>query len=144
MIRPIIETADWDRDKDELIKLRTLVFVEEQQVPISVEVDGLDSDCMHVKALMGDCYVGTGRLLPNGFIGRMCVLQNYRNQGIGRGMLENLIQQARAAGCPRVLLNAQSYAIPFYLKNGFIIDSEEFIEAGIPHQRMVLNSAQYL
>lgn len=144
MIRPIIETADWNRDKVELIKLRTLVFVEEQNVPVSIEVDGLDPECMHVKALMGDCYVGTGRLLPNGFIGRMCVTQNYRNQGIGRRMLENLIQQAREAGCPQVLLNAQSCAIPFYLKNGFIIDSEEFIEAGIPHQRMVLNSAIYL
>ena len=139
MNRASIETADWDRDKDELIRLRTLVFVEEQNVPVSLEVDGLDPDCMHVKALMGDCYVGTGRLLPNGFIGRMCVLQNYRNQGIGRSMLENLVQQAREAGYPQVLLNAQSYAIPFYLKNEFAIDSEEFIEAGIPHQRMILN-----
>ena len=86
-IRPNIETADWDRDKEEMIRLRTLVFVEEQNVPVSLEVDGLDPDCMHVKALMGDCYVGTGRLLPNGLIGRMCVLMNYRNLGIGRQML---------------------------------------------------------
>ncbi len=139
MKKPGIETANWDRDKDELIKLRTLVFVEEQNVPKSLEVDGLDPDCMHVKAIIGDHYIGTGRLLPNGFIGRMCVLRDYRNKGIGRSMLENLMQQAREAGYLQVLLNAQTYAIPFYLKNGFSIDSEEFIEAGIPHQRMISN-----
>ena len=136
--KPGIENANRERDQDELIKLRTLVFVDEQDVPASIEVDGLDPDCRHVKALIGKHYVGTGRLLPNGFIGRMCVIREYRNKGIGKAMLENLIQQAREAGYPQVLLNAQSYAIPFYLKNGFTIDSEEFIEAGILHQRMIL------
>lgn len=136
--KPGIENANWERDQDELIKLRTLVFVDEKDVPASIEVDGLDPDCRHVKALIGKHYVGTGRLLPNGFIGRMCVIREYRNRGIGKAMLENLIQQAREAGCTQVLLNAQSYAIPFYLKNGFTIDSEEFIEAGKPHQRMKL------
>ena len=136
--KPGVENANWERDQDELIKLRTLVFVDEQDVPASIEVDGLDPDCRHVKALIGKHYVGTGRLLPNGFIGRMCVIREYRNKGIGKAMLENLIQQAREAGYPQVLLNAQSYAIPFYLKNGFTIDSEEFIEAGILHQRMIL------
>ncbi len=136
--KPRIENANWERDQDELIKLRTLVFVDEQDVPASIEVDGLDPDCRHVKALIGKHYVGTGRLLPNGFIGRMCVIREYRNKGTGKAMLENLIQQAREAGYPQVLLNAQSYAIPFYLKNGFTIDSEEFIEAGMLHQRMIL------
>ena len=136
--KPGIENANRERDQDELIKLRTLVFVDEQDVPASIEVDGLDPDCRHVKALIGKHYVGTGRLLPNGFIGRMCVIREFRNKGIGKAMLENLIQQAREAGYPQVLLNAQSYAIPFYLKNGFTIDSEEFIEAGILHQRMIL------
>ena len=133
-----IETANWDLDQDELIKLRAVVFVEEQNVPVSIEIDGLDPDCMHVKALIGKRYVGTGRLLPNGFIGRMCVYKEYRNKGIGKKMLENLIRQAHEAGYPKVLLNAQTSAIPFYLKNGFTIESEEFIDAGIPHRRMKL------
>jgi predicted GNAT family N-acyltransferase len=134
-----VETARWPEDSDELVKLRKQVFVVEQKVPASLEIDGMDADCMHVKAMKDNSCIGTGRLLPNGYIGRMCVLEEYRGQGIGTMMLKNLIDQAVNAGQPQVILNSQSYAIPFYQKNRFTIDSEEFIEAGIPHRRMVRN-----
>ena len=134
-----VETASWYEDKEELVKLRTRVFVEEQKVPSSLEIDGLDAECLHVKAMNGNLCIGTGRLLANGYIGRMCVLDEYRGQGIGTMMLENLIEQALNAGHRQVLLNSQSRAIPFYQKNSFTTDSEEFIEAGIPHRRMVRN-----
>ena len=132
-------TARWAEDSLELSQLRTRVFVEEQKVPPSLEIDGRDADCQHVKALFDDVIIGTGRLLPNGSIGRMCVLGEYRNRGIGTMMLKNLVQQAMDGGYQKLSLNSQSYAIPFYQKFGFTTDSEEFIEAGIPHRRMVLN-----
>jgi predicted GNAT family N-acyltransferase len=133
-----VVAADWEKDSDELVKLRTRVFVGEQNVPASLEMDGRDTECAHVKALIDDVIIGTGRLLPDGFIGRMCVLKEYRNRGIGAMMLKNLLQQAVDNGHRKVSLNSQSAVISFYEKFGFIIDSEEFIEAGIPHQRMVL------
>ncbi len=129
----------WADDSDALIQLRTRVFVEEQNVSAAVEMDGRDADCQHVKAEIDGVIIGTGRLLPNGFIGRMCVLKEYRNRKIGTMMLENLVQQASDSGHHKVLLNAQSYIIPFYQKYGFRIDSDEFIEADIPHRRMILN-----
>ena len=132
-----VTAAVWFEDKDQLVELRTRVFIGEQKVPASLEVDGLDSECLHVKALNGSTCIGTGRLLPDGYIGRMCVASEFRNRGIGTLMLENLIQQAETAGHAQVMLNSQSYAIPFYQKNGFVIDSDEFIEAGIPHRHMV-------
>ena len=118
-------SAQWAEDSVELTRLRTLVFVEEQKVPSSLEIDGRDNDCRHVKALVNDVIIGTGRLLPNGSIGRMCVLDKYRNRGIGTMMLKNLVQQAAQNGHIKVSLNSQSYAIPFYQKFGFSIDSEE-------------------
>ena len=133
--------ASWNEDRDELIPLRTRVFVEEQKVPSSLEMDGRDAESAHVKALIDDVIIGTGRLLPNGFIGRMCVLREYRNLGIGTMMLKNLVQQAAERGHQKVSLNSQSYVIPFYQNFGFTTDSEEFIEAGILHRRMTLNSA---
>jgi len=133
--------ASWNEDRDELIQLRTRVFVEEQKVPSSLEMDGRDAESAHVKALIDDDIIGTGRLLPNGFIGRMCVLREYRNRGIGTMMLKNLVQQAAERGHQNVSLNSQSYVIPFYQKFGFTADSEEFIEAGILHRRMILNIA---
>jgi predicted GNAT family N-acyltransferase len=132
-----VGTACWSEDSEVLTKLRTRVFVEEQRVPSSIEIDGLDAECLHVKAMHDNICIGTGRLLANGYIGRMCVLDEYRGQGIGTRMLDNLIEQAINAGHRQVLLNSQSKAIPFYQKNSFTTVSEEFIEAGIPHRRMV-------
>lgn len=139
MGKPVVLKAQWADDSDTLMQLRTRVFVEEQNVSAALEIDGKDSECQHVKAIVDGLVIGTGRLLPNGFIGRMCVLVEYRNRNIGTMMLENLVQQALDSGHQKVLLNAQSYIIPFYQKFGFRIDSEEFIEAGILHRRMVLN-----
>jgi predicted GNAT family N-acyltransferase len=139
MQKPVVLNALWADDSDTLMQLRTRVFVEEQKVSAALEIDGKDIECQHVKAIVDGVVIGTGRLLPNGFIGRMCVLAEYRNRNIGTMMLENLVQQALDSGHQKVLLNAQSYIIPFYQKFGFRIDSEEFIEAGILHRRMVLN-----
>ena len=131
--------AQWQEDSHDLVRLRTQVFVEEQKVSASLEADGRDPDCLHVKALIDGVIIGTGRLLPDGYIGRMCVLEKFRSRGIGSLMLKNLVQQATDSGHKLVTLNSQSSAIPFYRKFGFIIKSDEFIEAGIPHQRMDLN-----
>jgi len=139
MGKPVVLKALWADDGDTLMQLRTRVFVEEQKVSAALEVDGKDSECQHVKAIVDGLIIGTGRLLPDGFIGRMCVLAEYRNRNIGTMMLENLVQQALDRGHQKVLLNAQSYIIPFYQKYGFRIDSDEFIEADIPHRRMILN-----
>ncbi len=139
MGKPVVLKAVWADDGDTLMQLRNRVFVEEQKVSAALEVDGKDSECQHVKAIVDGLIIGTGRLLPDGFIGRMCVLAEYRNRNIGTMMLENLVQQALDRGHQKVLLNAQSYIIPFYQKYGFRIDSDEFIEADIPHRRMILN-----
>jgi len=112
----IVLAASWNEDRDELIQLRTRVFVEEQNVPSSLEMDGRDAESAHVKALIDDVIIGTGRLLPNGFIGRMCVLREYRNRGIGTMMLKNLVQQAAERGHQNVSLNSQSYVIPLHLR----------------------------
>ena len=132
-----VQEANWEEDEAELAKLRYQVFVEEQNVPVELEADGLDSDCKHVKATADGITIGTGRLLKTGSIGRMCVHRDYRHYGIGRLLLKNLIEQAESEGYPEISLNSQSYAIPFYQKNGFIVVSDEFMDAGIAHKRMV-------
>lgn len=132
----IISKALWSEDSEALAKLRTEVFVNEQQVPAEIEIDGRDTQCEHVKAVLQGKLVGTGRLLPGGFIGRMCVLRQFRGQGIGSLMLHQLIELARQEKYSQVLLNSQTDAIAFYQHYGFVIDSDEFMEAGISHRRM--------
>ena len=73
--------ADWEQDHDQLIGIRSQVFVAEQQVPIEEEIDGLDADCIHVAAILDNQWVGTARMLPTYYIGRMCVLGRRQNPG---------------------------------------------------------------
>ncbi len=135
-----IETADWSAWGNRLTELRSEVFVDEQNVPVELEVDGLDGDCLHVVALHEEHVIGTGRLLPNGFIGRMCVKQEYRGQGVGGRMLAHLVTLAKRLGYPQVSLNAQTQVIDFYQNHGFELASEAFMEAGIEHRKMILKT----
>ena len=85
--------------------------------------------------------LATGRLLQHvpgvAKIGRMAVDQAVRGGGVGRAVLDALMQAARSRGDREVLLHAQTSAAPFYAKAGFVPRGEEFEEAGIPHLEMV-------
>lgn len=131
-----IRPADWHSERDVLLSVREYVFVKEQGVPLEMEVDEYDPLCLHLLAYVGDRPIGTGRLCPDGHIGRLAVLPSYRKQGIGRALLDNLILMAKQQDLVQVTLNAQDQAIPFYEKAGFVIDSDTFLDAGIPHRSM--------
>lgn len=135
-----VEQTSWDKNKKELIDLRTRVFINEQLVPPDLEWDGYDKDCWHViaKTDSGQC-IGTARMLYDGHIGRMAVLPEYRKQGVGSALLNALHEIAGVQGIANVFLHAQTSAIDFYKKHGYIIKSEEFIDAGIPHVTMERN-----
>ncbi len=131
-----VRQADWATDASALRRVREQVFVREQRVPAELEWDGLDPQCDHVVAEMGGEAIGTGRLLPDGHIGRMAVIKAARGQGIGSALLSCLIDLAMVRGFRSIELNAQTHALPFYRRFGFVPEGDEFIEAGIPHRRM--------
>ena len=66
----------------------------------------------------------------------MAVLGEYRGRGIGFALLKATIQKARTLGMNGVYLNAQTHALGFYERLGFVAEGDEFMEAGIPHYRM--------
>jgi predicted GNAT family N-acyltransferase len=82
--------------------------------------------------------IGTGRLAPDGKVGRMAVLAEYRGLGVGAAVLDHLLDCARAAGMTRCYLHAQTHALDFYARHGFVAHGAEFVEADIPHQEMEL------
>jgi predicted GNAT family N-acyltransferase len=134
-----LETADWgnDRDRTGLCTVRNAVFVREQNVPPEMEVDDDDPRSLHVLARGPDqAPVGTGRLSPDGKIGRMAVVADWRRAGVGASILRLLLEQARSRGLREVQLHAQTAAAGFYLKHGFHTDGGDFEEAGIPHRLM--------
>lgn len=132
----LIREASWAQDRDLLCEVRLEVFVQEQQVPQSLELDGLDATAVHFLALIGDKPVGTARLLPSGQIGRMAVLIPHRNQGIGGKLLHATVARALELGYARIFLHAQVSAADFYLRHGFEPYGETFKEADIVHQAM--------
>jgi len=132
-----VTLGSWEEQAKDAKPVRYDVFVLEQKVPLDMEWDEMDARCVHAVAYDADGKaVGTGRLLPDGHIGRMAVRQEARGHGIGARMLEILVDAARARGDREVMLNAQAQAEAFYERYGFRREGEMFMEAGIPHIHM--------
>lgn len=132
-----VAVGDWGTCGADAAAVRHEVFVLEQHVPLEEEMDDLDAVCMHAIAYGPDGEpVGTGRLLPNGHIGRMAVRKPYRGHGIGSLLLNRLIDEARRRGHLEVALAAQTHAQPFYAAHGFLADGPVFLDAGIDHVNM--------
>ncbi len=137
--RYFIEPAVWSVDEANLRAVRTQVFIVEQKVPEADEWDDDDMLADHALARTREGQaIGTGRLTPDGRIGRMAVLADWRSQGVGAGLLRHLIERAREHGLRRLQLHSQKHAIPFYASFGFVAHGEEFIECDIVHQAMTL------
>ena len=131
--------ADWSEHADTLFAIRRQVFIVEQNVPEELEHDQHDATAVHVLITDTDGRgIATGRLLPDGHIGRVAVLAEYRGSGIGRQVMIALHQIARERGHTQIILNSQLSALPFYRRLGYRAEGPEFIEAGIRHRRMRL------
>jgi len=133
-----IHLLDWPAAQADAKPIRFTVFVDEQRVPAEIELDEHDADCVHALAYVDGRAVGTGRLLPDGHIGRMAVLKSARGQGIGKALLRALVEAARRRGDREVLLSSQVHAVGFYRAEGFEPEGPVYEEAGIPHQAMRL------
>ena len=135
-----VRVADWHRDNAELRRIRDSVFVAEQSVPPELEWDAEDADAVHFLAEEGDYPVGTARLLPDGHIGRVSVLKDWRGLKVGEALMRAAIEAAEQRGQREQKLSAQVHAAAFYERLGFHIEGDEYLEAGIPHVMMVRHS----
>lgn len=117
-------------------RIRELVFIAEQGVPVELEFDGLDTIALQLLVSIGGQYVGTGRMLDDGRIGRVAILKEFRGLGLGAKVVQALVAEAARLGYSRVYLGAQIQALDFYAKIGFAPFGEEFMDAGIPHLAM--------
>jgi predicted GNAT family N-acyltransferase len=136
-----IRLAETAADLEVCLRLRWTVFVEEQGVPPSLEVDAHDrGDAVHALALLGAVPAGAARFIfvaPGvAKIQRMAVIDDARKRGLGRDLLNFLEAEARRRGATAFTLDAQVHARPFYEREGYAASGPEFDDAGIPHVRM--------
>ena len=126
----------------DLIKLRLEVFIGEQGCSYE-DLDDKDKKAHHVFLYNQNDIIACCRILEAGVayeemsIGRVCVHENYRNQGIAKEMMQiamGFIKENNKEGS--VKISAQSYIIPFYESLGFKVISDAYLEEGIEHRKM--------
>ena len=138
-----VKIVTWDSARQDIKPIRESVFIQEQNVPVELEWDGLDKESTHFLAILeGNIPIGTARLLPDGHIGRMAVLREYRNMGIGSSILSAMLEYAKRYQIGDLFLLAQTQAISFYEQYGFSAIGEIFMDAGIPHKKMIYSQIQ--
>ena len=129
--------VSFDKQYEPIIKhIRKAVFTLEQNVPADLDFEGKYPDAVHALVQADNRYVGTGRILKDGHIGRVAVLKEYRGRGIGKNIIAALSKEANRLGIKRVFLGAQLHAVNFYKKLGFSEYGEVFHDAGIEHIHM--------
>jgi predicted GNAT family N-acyltransferase len=131
-----VRVARDDAERDAALLLREDVFVREQGVPLSEELDGRDAVATHVVAVADGRVVGTCRLLLDGGackLSRMVVASDHRGQGIGRALLAESDRIAREWGARCIVLNAQVSAAGVYAASGYERRGDIFMDAGIEH-----------
>ena len=135
----------WQAEKLSLMCIRDLVFLQEQQVPVADEWDDKDETATHFVAKTDSSEViACARLLlethaakPVFHIGRVAVLKDYRNQGIGRKFMQFILAYCKQQNSTRPLyLHAQTTRQKFYEHLHFAAQGEIFMDANIPHIEM--------
>ncbi|MEU0101723.1 GNAT family N-acetyltransferase [Streptomyces sp. NPDC006267] len=139
-----------ESDLHACFQVRKEVFVGEQDVPEELEYDAHDATAVHVLAVAADGTVlGTGRLLhgadaagktggapDTGSLGRLAVTRRARGHGVGAALVRAIEDEARALGLAAVDLHAQTHALGFYERLGYVAYGPEFPDAGMPHRAM--------
>jgi YbgC/YbaW family acyl-CoA thioester hydrolase len=137
-----IRTGPWAELGEDARCIRTDVFIVEQGIPEQMEWDSVDPGCTHAVAYNRfGVPLATGRLIEHvpgvAKIGRMAVSQAARGSGVGRLVLNALMQFARERGYREAVLHAQVSAMPFYSRSGFAARGPVFDDVGISHIEMV-------
>lgn len=145
-----VRVAEDAADREACFAVRKEVFVGEQGVPEDIEYDACDAGALHVLAIREDGVpLGTGRLLYGpeaaaktdgdlavGSLGRLAVTKAARGLGVGVALVRAIEDAARARGLAAVDLHAQTQALGFYERLGYMAYGEEFLDAGIDHRAM--------
>ncbi|QIO23121.1 GNAT family N-acetyltransferase [Haloarcula sp. JP-L23] len=126
---------------DQARAVRRAVFIEEQGVDETEEMDDKDDEATHVVVTDGDDPVATARFRfvdeTTARIERVAVLESYRGEGLGVRVMDAAETTAREQGATSAFLHGQSRVEEFYEKLGYEAEGETFEEAGIPHVEMV-------
>ena len=130
--------GSWDELQNDAKLIREQVFIQEQQIAVEDEWDVEDAVSLHFVVYDQDQPIATARLLQNNSVGRVAVLRSHRGVGIGKLLMERIIQQAKYEQRKFLKLSSQVHAIQFYAALDFKVEGEQYLDCGIPHIDMRL------
>lgn len=133
-----IRPGSWDELQNDAKLIREQVFIQEQQIAVADEWDAEDAVSVHFVIYDQDQPIATARLLQNNSVGRVAVLKSHRGAGIGKLLMQQIIQQAKHQQREFLKLSSQVHAIQFYAGLGFKVEGEQYLDCGIPHIDMRL------
>lgn len=135
-----IKFVDSKKEFNRVIDIRKTVFVEEQNVPLDLELDGLDSVSKHLIAYSDEEPVGCARLRINerARLERVAVLKQCRHRGFGKQIVNYVLDYCKNNNIYEIYLHSRIDTAGFYKKLGFKTRGKNFFEAGIEHIEMFL------
>lgn len=140
-----IKIVNTQQQREDAYFVRKTVFVDEQQVPIELEMDEFEEEATHFVVYDKEMPIAAGRLrfLENfAKVERICVLKSYRKSGVGHKLMLFIEQFAIEQGANKLKLHAQTRVENFYKKLGYHTVSEPFMDAGIAHVAMIKEMKQ--
>ena len=123
----------------EILKARAKVFMFEQKIWY-LDMDNVDYNANHLFLEENGevvAYLRAFKGETDGEIHIGRVLSVEHNKGLGTVLMNKALEYFKENDVKSIVLNSQIPAVRFYKKLGFDTFGEEFIEAGIPHIKMV-------
>ena len=129
----------------QILRLRSEVFVVEQDC-IYQDLDNKDQKAIHIFLKENENIIAYTRVFKKGdyyknpSIGRVVVSKNERGKELGKKIMKSSIDYIKKNQLgEKIELSAQKYLDKFYKDLDFYTIGKEYMEDGIPHQRMLLD-----
>lgn len=140
----VVKLVSTDGEYQQVLAIRKEVFVQEQKVPESIEIDEYETTSDHFLVLVDNQPAGCGRLRLKDHYAkfeRIATLKQFRGTGVGSKLMAFMMGHARQK-FPNALpyMHSQAEAVPFYEKLGWTAEGEIYYEANIPHRTMVFKN----
>jgi predicted GNAT family N-acyltransferase len=133
------KSSDTKKYKNSL-RIRYEVFVDEQLVDVSFEVDEFEDSSTHFICTEDKLPVATARIrkTKEGYkIERFAVIKSHRKKHIGSFLLGKIISKIDPSK-NKIYIHSQDSAVKFYEKHSFQVVGDEFLDANIRHFKMIL------
>jgi predicted GNAT family N-acyltransferase len=134
-----VETAE---ELQGAFHVRQLVFTKEQGINADADLDTQDIYATHFMTIKNGKIISTVRVFleeDKAIIGRLVVLKEERNQGVGTKLMKLAIEHARKNNAKFAVSSCQVRKSHLYEKLGYVKKGKEYTQVGIPHVKMILD-----